>query len=251
MCALVPWYFAILLVRASAKPEPQVLSEYLGFFRDVLLNSFYNAHPSLVDGSKWPQGSKALTMAGQRRLDSFSALVATAVEDGVPGDVIETGVWRGGASFMAAKTLELLGERAAGRRTYLADSFQGIPDQAAYGASRFMTSAPPRTVASLKRTATSTQAEAKAAFELKRAFSKGYKDGNAHRLAILNENNVSRVRRDALQLGLEMSRLKFVVGCVGEGALRPHGWLRRHTRLVEEEAMSKRNIARMARCRTF
>ena len=54
-------------------------------------------------------------MAGQRRLDSFSALVATAVEDGVPGHIIETGVWRGGSSFMAAKTLELMGETAAGR----------------------------------------------------------------------------------------------------------------------------------------
>jgi hypothetical protein len=48
-------------------------------------------------------------MAGQRRLESFSALVATAVEDGrAAGHVIETGVWRGGASFIdgSEKTLE-------------------------------------------------------------------------------------------------------------------------------------------------
>jgi O-methyltransferase len=48
------------------------------------------------------------------------------IEDGVPGHIIETGVWRGGAPFMAAKTIELLGEDTI-RRVYLADSFQGIP----------------------------------------------------------------------------------------------------------------------------
>ena len=121
-------------------------------------------------------------MAGQRRLDSFAALVATAVEDGVPGHVIETGVWRGGASFVAAKTLELLGARAAGRRTYLADSFQGIPDQRRYGTSRF------------------------GGVNLSR------QERFAHKFDIMNNNSVDRVRRDAERLGLDMARLSFVVG---------------------------------------
>ena len=66
----------------------------LAFFRDVLLNSLYNPHVGVIDGKMWPPGSNALSMAGQRRLESFSALVATAVEDGrAAGHVIETGVW--------------------------------------------------------------------------------------------------------------------------------------------------------------
>ena len=60
-------------------------SRDLGFFRNVLLNVLYNPHNASVDGHAWPPGAIALSMAGQRRLDNFAALVATAVEDGVQG----------------------------------------------------------------------------------------------------------------------------------------------------------------------
>ena len=82
----------------GAADDHALRSEYLGFFRDTVLNGVYNPHDALTDGHDWPPNSLALSMAGQRRLDSFAALVATAVEDGVPGHVIETGVWRGGAA---------------------------------------------------------------------------------------------------------------------------------------------------------
>ena len=65
-------------------------------------------------------------MAGMRRIDHFSAVVAQVISFGVPGHVIETGVWRGGASFMAAKTIELLNQKQ-NMLTYLCDSFKGIP----------------------------------------------------------------------------------------------------------------------------
>lgn len=158
----------------------------LARFRDTLLNKTGNPHGSLIDGSRWPPNGWALSMAGQRRLDSFSALVATAVEDGVPGHVIETGVWRGGMSFMAAKTLELLGASAAGRLTYLADSFRGIPDQVAY------------------------KPAIQANVTLKHRIS-GL-DLHSHTFEILNNNNVQRVMKDAQAVGLDMSRLRFVEG---------------------------------------
>ncbi len=110
---------------------------HLGLFRDVLLNVHYNPHSASVDGSECPPRSLAMSMVGQRRLDNFAAIVAAAVEDSVPGHIIETCVWRGGASFMAAKTLELFGESVYGRRVYLADSFSGIPDQSSYLIPRF------------------------------------------------------------------------------------------------------------------
>jgi hypothetical protein len=58
-------------------------------------------------------------------MDHFSATVAQVIADSVTGDIIETGVWKGGASFLAAKTIDVLGE--SGRKVYLADSFRGIP----------------------------------------------------------------------------------------------------------------------------
>ena len=43
-----------------------------------------------------------------------------------PGDVIETGTWRGGASMLMRATLDSLGERE--RTVWVADSFQGFPE---------------------------------------------------------------------------------------------------------------------------
>ena len=45
----------------------------------------------------WTGPSRAESMIGLRRLDNVQAASSTIVADGVPGDLIETGVWRGGA----------------------------------------------------------------------------------------------------------------------------------------------------------
>jgi O-methyltransferase len=74
-------------------------------------------------GRDWP--AEAETMVGRRRLDHLQACVATVVKDDVPGDLMETGVWRGGASILMRATLEAYGDR--GRRVWLADSFEGLP----------------------------------------------------------------------------------------------------------------------------
>ena len=156
----------------------------LTLFRDTILNAVYNRHKGTIDGHLWPPHASALSMAGQRRLDNFAALIATAVEDGVAGNVIEAGVWRGGASFVAAMTLELMGERAAGRNAYLADSFRGIPKQSGYVPASTDTG----------------------------GVSLDFNDLNAHRLSILNDNSVKRVQADAKAVGLDTSRLRFVEG---------------------------------------
>jgi hypothetical protein len=192
----------------------------LAFFRDVLLNKLYNPHPGIMDGGEWPDDGKkanALSMAGQRRLDSFSALVATAVEDGVPGHVIETGVWRGGASFMAAKTLELLRERATGRRVYLADSFKGIPDMASYTAAGSIGEASKREQKKPKPAAASFFSRLFGPKEPKEEWTL---DVIAHKFDILNNNSPERVRDDARRMGLDMRRLRFAVGYFNESVRR-------------------------------
>jgi O-methyltransferase len=75
-------------------------------------------------GMDWPL--HGLTMVGLRRLDDLQACVESVVRDGVPGDVIEAGSWRGGASLLMRATLNTLG--ADERAVVVADSFQGFPE---------------------------------------------------------------------------------------------------------------------------
>ena len=42
------------------------------------------------------------TMIGRKRLDNLQYCVETVLEDGVAGDLIETGIWRGGATIFYA-----------------------------------------------------------------------------------------------------------------------------------------------------
>lgn len=74
-------------------------------------------------GLDWP--SRAESMIGLRRMTNIEECVATIVSDGVPGDLIETGVWRGGASIFMKANLVAWGDRS--RTVWVADSFEGLP----------------------------------------------------------------------------------------------------------------------------
>jgi O-methyltransferase len=73
--------------------------------------------------TEWPVDAE--TMLTMPRLDSLVSCVGTVVRDDVPGDLIETGVWRGGACILMRAALAALGDRA--RTVWVADSFQGLP----------------------------------------------------------------------------------------------------------------------------
>jgi O-methyltransferase len=77
-------------------------------------------------GRDWP--AHGLTMIGRRRLDHLQELVERVVQKNVKGDLIEAGVWRGGASLLMKAVLDAYGDRK--RRVVLADSFRGLPPPA-------------------------------------------------------------------------------------------------------------------------
>jgi hypothetical protein len=85
-----------------------------------------------LEGRDWP--AEAETMIGLKRLDNIEYLLTDVLRRGIPGDVIETGVWRGGATIFMRAVLAAYG--AADRYVWVADSFQGLPppDAAAYPA---------------------------------------------------------------------------------------------------------------------
>jgi O-methyltransferase len=75
------------------------------------------------EGRDWPPFAE--TMVGARRLDHLVDCVEAVVRDGVPGDLVETGVWRGGASILMRGVLAAHG--VTDRVVWVADSFQGLP----------------------------------------------------------------------------------------------------------------------------
>ncbi len=75
------------------------------------------------EGLDWP--SEAETMIGLKRLNNLEQCATDVIRQGVPGDFIETGVWRGGASIFMRAVLKAYGE--TDRIVWLADSFQGLP----------------------------------------------------------------------------------------------------------------------------
>jgi O-methyltransferase len=75
------------------------------------------------EGRDWP--ADAETMVGLKRLDNLQFCIERVLQDGVRGDLIETGVWRGGASIFMRGVLKAYGDTI--RQVWVADSFQGLP----------------------------------------------------------------------------------------------------------------------------
>lgn len=76
-----------------------------------------------VLGADWP--TAAISMIGVPRMDNIRACVESVLNDGVPGDFIETGVWRGGAVIFMRGVLKAHG--VTDRPVWAADSFEGLP----------------------------------------------------------------------------------------------------------------------------
>ncbi|HEY2703997.1 MAG TPA: TylF/MycF family methyltransferase [Candidatus Dormibacteraeota bacterium] len=74
-------------------------------------------------GLDWPL--HAVSMIGLRRMDNLEHLIRDVLRRGVPGDLIETGVWRGGATILMRAVLKAHGDTE--RSVWVADSFQGLP----------------------------------------------------------------------------------------------------------------------------
>jgi macrocin-O-methyltransferase TylF-like protien len=107
---------------------------YLDLLQDCLLGLIYE-DPGLTPtgerydaqlrelGRDWP--SQAHTMIGSRRMKNLRTLVEQVLHDVIPGDFIETGVWRGGACIYMRGILHAFNEQ--GRCVWVADSFAGLP----------------------------------------------------------------------------------------------------------------------------
>jgi O-methyltransferase len=65
------------------------------------------------------------TMVGIKRLDNLQMCIERTLADDVAGDLIETGVWKGGATIFMRAVLKARG--VTNRMVWVADSFEGLP----------------------------------------------------------------------------------------------------------------------------
>jgi hypothetical protein len=123
----------------GAHPAPtDPVPLYLDLMKRSLTDAIYEIRPrsleAMREGRGWP--SRAHTMIGFARLDSLQAQVEDVLRAGVPGDLIECGAWRGGATILMRAVLKAHG--VTNRKVWVADSFEGLPppDPAAFPADR-------------------------------------------------------------------------------------------------------------------
>jgi O-methyltransferase len=74
-------------------------------------------------GRDWP--AVAHTMIGVRRLENVRELVQRVIDESIPGDLAEAGVWRGGCCILMRAVLAA--NAIKDRKVYAIDSFAGLP----------------------------------------------------------------------------------------------------------------------------
>jgi hypothetical protein len=108
---------------------------YADLLKRSLTNSIFSPEPDpeKKDDIRFVHGmithyfnAPAVSMLPMGRFDNLRACIRTVLEEGVPGDFIETGVWRGGAVIFMRAMLKLYGDTT--RTVWAADSFEGLPE---------------------------------------------------------------------------------------------------------------------------
>lgn len=113
----------------------RLIEKYLTLMQNCLVGSIYEDPPLKALGSGefdtklreygWDWPSVAHTMIGKKRLANVRSLAESVLGNGVEGDFIETGVWRGGACILMRAVLDAYSVKD--RCVWLADSFEGLP----------------------------------------------------------------------------------------------------------------------------
>lgn len=108
--------------------EGQVIHSYVELLKKCLTHTLHLSPQSpgfqrLAEGMNW--SIYAETMIGRKRLDNIHYCVAQVLQKNIPGDVIETGAWRGGASILMRGILKAYQNKE--KTVWVCDSFEGLP----------------------------------------------------------------------------------------------------------------------------
>lgn len=113
----------------------QAADLYLDLLKKALTDTIFEPEPNVDDEDQvnfvkdftlhYMRG-RAVSMLPRARMDNLQACVTDVIERGVPGDLLEAGVWRGGATILMRAVLKAYG--ATDRSVWVCDSFEGLPE---------------------------------------------------------------------------------------------------------------------------
>src|SRR5205823_10477287 len=106
--------------KSPGAPMHAAIDLYLDLMMRCLTDWLYDDfdEPVRAEGLDWP--ARAHTMIGLKRLAHVRDCVASVLADGVPGDLIEAGAWRGGTTIFLRAVLKAHG--VTDRVLWVADS---------------------------------------------------------------------------------------------------------------------------------
>ena len=107
---------------------------YLDLLRRSLTNTLFDTESKIdddefrftMDRFTHYADTEAVSMIPLARFDNIGSCIEDVLRNGVPGDLIETGVWRGGAAILTRGVLKSRG--VTDRLVWVADSFEGLPE---------------------------------------------------------------------------------------------------------------------------
>jgi O-methyltransferase len=106
---------------------------YLDLLKRSLTNTIFDSEPDIDDDefrfakqfAAHYMNSDAVSMITLARFDNIKNCIQNILRNGISGDLIEAGVWRGGASIFMRGVLKAYG--VTDRLVWAADSFEGLP----------------------------------------------------------------------------------------------------------------------------
>jgi hypothetical protein len=123
------------IVSTEENSSNVALELYLDLLKKSLTNNIFASEPDsnqddvlryVNKAIQHYQQSSAVSMIPLVRMDNLLACITDVIKNNVPGDFIETGVWRGGCTIFMRAILKSFG--VSDRVVWAADSFEGLPE---------------------------------------------------------------------------------------------------------------------------
>jgi len=123
------WQEKFSFIKKSVSKSPKkvlknIIIDYLDRYNLAVVKKVIISDKKMYEeGRGWP--IYAETMVGFRRLENIRFCIEEIIRDDIPGDLIETGVWRGGSAIFMKAVLNA--NNIYNRIVWVADSFEGLP----------------------------------------------------------------------------------------------------------------------------